>query len=357
MSFSLQKLKPLFWLIVVWLALLGLTHAFSRDVFAYHCWFDDALALSPADRFFGLNGYFRDPAYYSIQAIGTMVLPFGIFFALLILGALTIKLFALLQLSPKPSLLDVLPYLLILSFLHEGTQIRVALALSIALWALIWFAKGRRIQALAILCVATTFHLSVAAFFIVFILLILYERLGLWIFIVITVVAALLAYSSLVRDLVLSLGEAIHARYMAYSVGAIYRKQNSSGLFQYFSIFVAMLTLLVWRLHEPSTKVWQELKKIALISGFLAVIILQVFRFNVVIASRLADLLLLPLALVLGSALVQLHKNNKKTLLWLVIAFLIIYGCARGLLTYMPVSGTSQICHPELQPNYDPENP
>lgn len=357
MSFSLQKLKPLFWLIVVWLVLLGLTHAFSRDVFAYHCWFDDALALSSADRFFGLNGYLRDPAYYSIQAIGTMVLPFGIFFALLILGALAIKLFALLQLSPKPNLLDVLPYLLILSFLHEGTQIRVALGLSIALWAFIWFAKGRRVQAFVILCMATTFHLSVAAFFIVFILLILYERLGFWIFIVITVVAALLTYSSIVRDLVLSLGEVIHARYMAYSVGAIYRKQNSSGLFQYFSIFVAILTLLVWRLHEPSTKVWQELKKIALISGFLAVIILQVFHFNVVIASRLADLLLLPLALVLGSALVQLQKNNKKMLLWLVIAFLILYGCARGLLTYRPISGTSQICHPELQPNYDPENP
>ena len=170
-------------------------------------------------------------------------------------------------------------------------------------------------------------------------------------------IALVLSYSSLVQDYVLVWGEAHHLRYMAYSKGALFRNQNSSGLFQYFPIFVVIIASLVWRLYEPSTQVWAALKKMSLISGLMAVVVLLVFRFNVVIASRLADLLLLPVVLVLGPALVQLQKRNKKKLLWMVLTFLILYGCARGLVTYLPISGASKICHPELQPNYDPEKP
>jgi len=352
MQVQMQKLKPFIAAIGVWIVLLVLTYAFSRDIFAYHCWFDDALALPPANRFFGLNGYIRDPAYYLLQAFGSMFLPFEVFFAILILAALVIKLFALLQLSTKPSLLEALPYILVLSFLHEGTQVRVALALSFALWAIIWFAQGKLTQAFLILCVAVTFHLSVIPFFLIFLLLILYDRLGFWIFPVIAFISAFLAYSSVVSDLVITWGEATHARYMAYSVGDIYLRQNSSGLFQYFSFFVVMLTILVWRLHQPNTKTWRELKKIALISGFLAIIFLQLFRFNVVIASRLADLLLLPLTLVLGSALVGLKQNHKKKLFWMVMILLVGYCCVRSLVTYHPDPNSATVCHPELQTDY-----
>lgn len=349
----MKKLKSFIFLAGVWVVLLGLTFAFSRDVFQYHCWFDDALALPPIDRFFGVNSHFQDPTYYVLQAIGTILFPFKIFFGLLILAALTIKLFALLRITPSPTWLDVLPFLMVLSFLHEGTQIRVALALSITLWAIVWFAEGRRLQALLILCVAATFHLSVACFFIVFFMIVLYEQMGPWILVIIAFVAAVMSYSSFVGNWVLQLGEATHARYMAYSVGAIYRRQNSSGLFQYFTFFVGGLTILIWKLTIPNVKPWQELKKIALISGFLGVMILQVFSFNVVIASRLADLLLLPLVLVLGSALVQLRRENKKRVLGVVIIILIIYGCVRGLLVYLPEPNAVMVCHPELLPSGD----
>ncbi len=355
MSYSFQKLKPFIFLLCCWAVLFALNIIFSRDIFQYHCWFDDALALAGPDRFFGLKGYFHDPAYYILQAVGTMLFPFEIFFWLLIFAALLVKLLALLRVTPNPSLLDVLPYLMVLSFLHEGTQIRVALALSIALWALIKFAQGKRHLAIFILGVACTFHISVACFFHVFLMLFLYERFGKIVLIIIAVVATIIAYTSIVRDLVMQFGELTNARYMAYSVGSIYRKQNSSGLFQYFSLFVGGLTILVWKLYQPESKAWAQLKKIALASGFLAIIILQIFRFNVVIASRLADLLLLPIVLVFGSALVQLQKSQRKNLLRLLIFALISYGAARGFLTYAP-SNAPRVCHPELLPNYHPEN-
>jgi hypothetical protein len=56
----------------------------------------------------------------------------------------------------------------------------------------------------------------------------------------------------------------------------------------------------------------------------------------VVIASRLADLLLLPVVLVLGAALVQLVEQKKRLLLAVLILLLLAYGGARGLVTYLP---------------------
>lgn len=338
----LQKLKPYIFLVAVWAILVVLSFAYSRDLFAYHCWFDNASALAPMARFFGLSGYFHDPAYYFLQAIGTMILPFEAFFILLILVALVIKLIALLRITKTPTLLDVLPYLMVLSFLHEGTQIRVALALSIALWSLIVFAEGKRVEAALILCLASAFHLSVASFFLVFILLFLYERVGVWTLIIIALASMLFAYSTTLRELILDLGKGSHGRFMVYLTGTKFKIQNTSSLFQYYSLFIGVLIFLVWRLHQPSNQVWGQLKKLALMSGYLALLILQVLRFNVVISSRIADLLLLPILLVLGAALSQAQRDKKINLAWFAIILLISYGCARGFITYRPIPKVSE---------------
>lgn len=124
---SLKKNNLYLGLLLCWCALSVLTYLFSRDYFAYHCWFDDALTLSPGQRFFSPRGTLHDPAYFSLQAIGTFLAPFEVFFSILIFGALLIKLLALLRITREPSWLDVAPYLLVLSYLHDGTQIRVAI--------------------------------------------------------------------------------------------------------------------------------------------------------------------------------------------------------------------------------------
>lgn len=351
-----EQWAPSLGLIVCWAVLLALTVFFSRDYFNYRCWFETALALSPSERIVGLPGFIRDPAYSLLQAAATLFLPFEVFFAALILLALGIKLLALKQVAPKVHFLYVFPYLMVLSFLHEGTQIRIALALSLALWSLIWFAQGRRKQALLLLCFASTFHLTAATFFILLLLKALYDRYGKGPFMVMGVVGAILAYTGLVQDTLLWIGEKTNARYMAYSVGAIYRQQNSTGLFGYFPVFVGALTLLVWRIYRPTELVWQELKKMALIAGFMAVVILGVFSFNVVIASRLADLLLLPVVLVLGAALVELQRQKKLPLLLAILLLLLAYGGARGFVTYRPAPNYVYLCPPELPFNESGKN-
>lgn len=281
--------------------------------------------------------YSKDPAYFLVQAGLAGLVNFQIFFALLIFMCLALKFSALLQVNPKPGLLDVAPYLLVLGFLHEGIQMRIAIALSIAIWAIILFAKNKRLLALLVLVFASTFHISASTFFVVLFLLFTYERWGkVSIFICITV-TAVLAYTPFIPTLLIEVGRLTNARFLLYSEGVVYENQNSTGLFQYFVLFVAFLTGFIWRYYKPISSVWSNLYRIALTSGFLAIAILQIFRFNVVVSSRLADLLLLPVLLVLGATLTQLKNERRYFPLFVMSLALIFYSAARAFISFNPV--------------------
>jgi hypothetical protein len=56
----------------------------------------------------------------------------------------------------------------------------------------------------------------------------------------------------------------------------------------------------------------------------------------VVVSSRLADLLLLPLLLVLGATLHQLMQQGKWLLLGCMTLMLIGYGILRGIVSFKP---------------------
>ncbi|MBU3595989.1 EpsG family protein [Polynucleobacter sp. 86C-FISCH] len=281
--------------------------------------------------------YAKDPSYFLVQAGLSGWLNFELFFGLLILACLSLKFAALLQVTPRPGVLDVAPYLLVLGFLHEGIQIRIAIALSIAIWAITFFSKNQRMLAFFILLLACTFHLSASAFFLVFLLFILYERFGLAVPALGIFSSGMLAYTTLVPDLLIRVGVATNARFLAYSQGIAFENQNSTGLFHYFVLFVIFLTGFVWRYYKPISSVWSNLYRIALTSGFLAIAILQIFRFNVVVSSRLADLLLLPVLLVLGATLTQLRSEKKYLPLWIMCLALIFYCAARAFISFNPV--------------------
>jgi len=279
----------------------------------------------------------RDPGYFLVQACLAGLINFEIFFGILIFTCLALKFTALLQVNSHPRILDVAPYLLVLSFLHEGIQIRIAIALSIGLWALVYFAKNQRFLALFILLLASTFHISASAFFLVFFLLVMYERFGKPLLYLGVVSTLILSYTSLVPILLIRAGEATNARFLLYSQGIVFQNQNSTGLFHYFVLFVAFLTMFVWHYYKPPSSVWKNLYRLALTSGLLAVAILQIFRFNVVVSSRLADLLLLPVLLVLGATLAQLKDQKKYVPLVVMLIALIVYCAMRAFVSFNPV--------------------
>jgi hypothetical protein len=302
-------------------------------------WYKYSFSISASQdffaRFFTID-YNKDPAYFLLQATLAGLLSFEIFFSLLIFLCLAIKFLALLQVNPIPRILDVAPYFLVLGFLHEGIQMRIAIALSIALWAIVYFSRNQRFLSYSMLVFASTFHISTSTFFFVFLLKYLYSRFGSAVLIAGVSISAILSYTTFVQDLLIQVGVATNARFLLYSQGTVYENQNSTGLFPYFVFFVTFCTAFVWYFYRPVTEVWKNLYRLALSSGLLAIAILQVFSFNVVVSSRLADLLLLPILLVLGATLTQLKNEKRYWPLVLALCVLISYFMARALASFNP---------------------
>ena len=294
----------------------------------YQWSFDQNASQAFMERIFTID-YLKDPAYFLVQAVLSSLFSFKVFFGILIFTCLALKFTALMQVNPRPGILDVAPYLLVLGFLHEGIQMRIAIALSIAIWALIFFAKNQRIFAAIILAVASTFHISASTFFIVFISLSLYKRFGKIILIIGAIFTLVVAYTTFGYDLFMHLGTATNARFLNYP-----KEQNSTGLFQYFVFFNILLTSFVFYYFKPKSYVWETLYCLALTSGLMAIAILQILRFSVVTSSRLAELLSLPVLLVLGATLSQLKNEKKYWPLALMMVALVFYCVLRGYVSF-----------------------
>lgn len=294
----------------------------------YQYSFNQNVSLDLLGRIFAID-YLKDPAYFFVQAVLTGWLSFNVFFGVLIFACLSLKFSALLQVSPRPGILDVAPYLLVLGFLHEGIQMRIAIALSIAIWSLIFFVKNQRVLAAIVLVVASTFHISVSTFFIVFISIFLYERFGKILLLIGAIFTLVVAYTTFGHDLFMHLGTATNARFLNYP-----KEQNSTGLFQYFVFFNILLTGFVYYYFKPKSAVWETLYCLALSSGLMAIAILQILRFSVVTSSRLAELLSLPVLLVLGATLSQLKNEKKYWPLVLMMIALFFYCALRGYVSF-----------------------
>lgn len=321
--------------LLVWIALWALNLGWSRDVHAtYEFPYRVAQALTFVDRFKLLNIY-RDPGYYIFQNIFASFLPFQYFLGLVIFACLSIKLSALWQLSSRPGILEVIPYLAVLSFLHEGTQIRIALALSIVMLALASWAQERRLIAMTLLFLACLFHWSAAIYVIVFAVIFLAQLSGPAVYFVGAGMSLAVMGLPLLNDfIVLIAGPFAHARYTVYLGNYFASNQNSSGLFPFFIFFIVVLVALVWALFKPNNLRLQYLKLFALVSGCLSISCQIIFRFSVVIASRFGDLLLLPVLIALGFTLVQLNKERRYLLLVSIIFGLIAYAVIRAYITF-----------------------
>lgn len=303
-------------------------------------------ALSIDQRFLGFSAL-KDPAYFILQNLFGSFVSFPIFFVVIIWSSLFIKLRALLILEPHISWWHVIPYLLVLGFLHEGIQVRIALALSIALWALVLYVHQRQWSALIVLLMASTFHLSVLAFLLVFVGLICYQYFGRQFIYLSILLTGITVFTNIVPDLMGYWGRITNARYMAYAE-SLSEAPNKSGLFQYYFIYIGLLAGLVWHIYQPKSLLWMRFKEVALASAGLAIGILLILRFNVIVSSRLADLLLLPLLLVLGATLVQLRDAKQYALQWGIISILLIYGGLRGLISFNPSLFKSLVNHLRL---------
>ena len=162
---------------LIWAVLLTLNLFLSRDIDDYGVNFNLAKAQNLSERLLAIN-WLKDPAYFLAQAFSAGMMPISIFFGIIIASCLALKWLALRQLVDRPGWIIILPYLCVLSFLHEGTQIRIAIALSIALWSLVLWSKEKYLNAFLLILLAASFHISGITFLLPYTIIWLADRFG-----------------------------------------------------------------------------------------------------------------------------------------------------------------------------------
>lgn len=304
----------------------------SRDVLIYKTYFYEASPRNFIDRFTLGFEHLREAGFYFIQNVVVNLVPFHAYLAIVIFLALLIKYLALLRLNPKPNIFDVLPYFLVLGLLHEGTQLRIACALSVIFWAMVYFSSGKRPLAFILIVMAVFFHNTTLVFFAPFLLACLPKR---WLKTGYIIVIGFLLLIFLVPfDILGSLVKIFTSKYSIYFSQQMLQEQNTSGLFNYFFLFPSFLTYFIWKYFAPSTDVWTTLKKLAICSGSISVGVLFGLNFSVIIATRLADQLLFPVTIVLGATCSQLYYKKKYTPLCAMLVLLSFYAVARAYFAF-----------------------
>jgi hypothetical protein len=324
---AILRYSPIFLLVSSGLIYLGLTF----EVDGYRAPFVQASQFSGFHDLFVVT--LRDPGYSFIQNFFAKLIRFEVFMVAFITSSLLIKYLGFIFVNRRPTLLDFLPYLLTLGFLHEPIQIRAAMALAISFWSMILFVRNQKLWALLVLLLAGTFHASALVFVLAFLLLWLFDRFQYKVFYVGLALVAGLSFLPNLPELLKLVGQTFNSRYLIYIDQA---GQNKTGLFAYYYLFVGGLTLLVAYLFKAKDAMWQRWYQLSIASGCLSFAVLLVFHFSVNIASRLADILLFPLTLVLGALLVQLKQDKKYFLLILIVLGLSFYCGLRGIISYAP---------------------
>lgn len=315
--------------LLVWGFLIYLNLYWSRDIGSYHAYFNAVQGPEVSDRLTQVD-WLRDPGYFLLQNISVGFISFEVFIGLIILVSLLIKLMALMQIYPRVSFLLIFPYLTLLGFMHEGTQLRVGLALSFCLWALVFWVQEKWTYAIGSLLVGCLFHISSATYLLVFALIFLAAKFGVVTYMVALLAVVALAFPMVTSYIFLAIGEMTHARYMSYSQGAIFRTLNVTGLFQYYFLFFILLAIIIWRYFSPTLIAAKKWRQLALVCATTAISFLIDFRFNTVVASRLADLMLLPIAVTMGLLLEDLWLSKRTNLFIFLVALLSLYCMARG---------------------------
>jgi hypothetical protein len=103
---------------------------------------------------------------FNVVSSAANALRLGVEGVIFFYAAAAIALYALLIVRSETPYLSLLTYFSTMFFLHEMTQIRVGLAIAIALWGLQYLYRQERIKFMAFCLAASVVHLSCAAFFI-----------------------------------------------------------------------------------------------------------------------------------------------------------------------------------------------
>lgn len=215
-------------------------------------------------------------------------------------------------------------YLLIFFLLHECIQYKIAWAVSIALWACVFFSRRKWFFGGFLTLIAAGFHISVIflplSFLISYIFIKHYKIYGLKILLMFCGVAFLLIYFAIENVI-----NIVDVRYFDYFSEDRLSIQNSSGLFYFYAIGLTLMAY--WVSHQLNKNAPYEVQ----VSNFLmyiSVAILYVLHQYVSMASRLSDVFLV-MVIPLVNQIIREKRKISSILIVYLFAFIIFIGRLR----------------------------
>lgn len=275
-----------------------------------------------------------EPVFSIIQIALSEFIPFYLFVCFIVFFSLALKFSAIINIYSKAYFLYFVPYLLVLGFLHEGTQIRIGLALSVAIWSIIFYCRFRFLLAAITLIVAIFIHVSVVIIATIYVLDFLQRKSNKYIFTLILLLFTVFGFVINHIEIYQNYLSLIHPRIESYFSQNLIDNQNSSGLFIFYIPFIAGIILYARTYYIPTTEFLRRFYNYSILSGLIGLIFLILLSSNVIVSSRLAEVLIFPCLIILGGALYQNYLNKKFLIFTLGILWLLVYFLARSYVIF-----------------------
>jgi hypothetical protein len=306
---------------------------FSRDIAGYQLIYTNASNANLVDVFLTPEAG-QDPLFFFIQILINQVVPFEIFIFIVIFISLFIKMEVILSIPRDLNLLFITPYFAFLGILHEGTQLRIALALAFMLWGIVSWFKDKRLTSLVIFLIAFGIHASSIIYLIIFFGFYLFKYLGKNRALALGLLCLMISYFYFDLSFLKSFDVPYLQLYIRYLEAGVLQTQNTSGLFWFYPVIIASLVAGNFFWFSSSSDFWNKLYIFANISGIVAVIILYYLSSSVIISSRFADLLLMPVLLIWGETIARFYVDKRYFLLISCLFFFVTFGMVRIYISF-----------------------
>jgi hypothetical protein len=313
-------------LLLIAIVLSALSVSFSGDCLQYIGIFNLDKGLSFSE-LLAKYSYTKEPLFHVVLKALSFIAPARPSLFILVFCSILIKFIYLHKINKFNFALMF--YILFFATLFDGTLIRAGIATTLVVYSFYMLIQKKHVAMVLALVIATQVHLSSIIFLLLMPIYFYFPIRKLVAYVFYLSPCVLILHIDLSAILIGIFSKANH-RYLEYS--SLTTNQNSSGLYYFYSWFMFGLVIYISRkliqinklsmnngLQEP----FIELCNVITLVG---VSVLFLLHTNVAIASRISDLLLLPIVFTL-SHVFNVNKVTGKTLEnKLLLSMLIAYG-------------------------------
>jgi len=304
---------------------------FSKDWYNYQFFFDTYIRDVNWHNFLASVSIFQEPLYLITAKIIAQLTSFTTFVFCATVTLLTLKLHYLRKITNN-FYLGSFFYICFYLLLFEGTGLRIGYAVAFVIPALYCLKQQKPLYSFLLIMVASQIHLTTLVFLIAFpIYYFSWIKIAIYVSFILSIlmVAFDISFVSLSEPFFV----AMNSKYLMYFYHKFLETQNSTGLFYYFIVFFALLLSVIFYYLKNLFKRDEFMHTIFLIS-FCAIISMIVLHEYVAIAARIAELLLVPIVILLSQLYIEFNAEKMHFHRNLLIVLSLMFFSARVVYLY-----------------------